>query len=93
MWWDEVGHWSTLVAIGLMILIAGYLLGRRAGFKEGYRQVEIDFDEEVQETAQAKINRILHDANRTTLPRHDTTGPAKIHHGTPGRKPKHKRKS
>ena len=78
-----------LNALWMLAVVAAYLAGRRAGHK----QSEIEFQEEVQETAQAKVNRMMHDANRNHLPREDTTGPARIHRGKAGRKPQHRKKS
>lgn len=69
------------------------MMGRNDGYAEAYKQLETDFHEEVQETAMAKVNRILHDANRTHLPREDAGSPARIHRGKPGRKPQHRKKS
>lgn len=87
--WNDIGLGSITLAAMLAVGIIAYLAGRRKGRRDG----QIEFDNEVQGAAQAKVNRVLHDANRATLPRHDTAGPAKVHRATPGRKPQHRRKS
>lgn len=76
-----------------VLFLNGVWIGWAFGFIHGRKVNREEFDKEVQETALAKTNRILHDANRTTLPRHDTTGPAKIHRGVNARKPQHRKKS
>lgn len=92
--WPKEFTWlvvSLVVVIGCVI--AAYLIGRRDGYTEAYRQREIDFDEEVKAATQASINRVLHDANRVHLPREDSGPSARIHRGRAGRKPKHRKKS
>lgn len=84
----------TMMVVCMVVYAAlGFWFGWVLGKESGYKSAKRDFDDEVQETALAKTNRVLHDANRTTLPRHDTTGPAKIHRGVNARKPQHRKKS
>lgn len=93
MWPRELTWLVVSLVVVIGCVIAAYLIGRRDGYIEAYRQIEVDFHEEVQETAMAKVNRILHDANRVHLPREDAGPSAKIHRGKPGRKPQHRKKS
>ena len=50
-------------------------------------------DAEAQRIARTKVQREMHDANRTHLPRHDTSGPAKVHKSLSAKKPKQRKKS
>lgn len=86
MSWIEIGLFAA-------VMVAAVSLGTIAGGKIGHSKAKREFDKEVQETALAKTNRILHDANRTHLPREDAGPPAKIYRGKPGRKPQHRKKS
>lgn len=80
---------AVICLVWAILAVAAYMVGK----ERGYKSAKQDFDEEVQATAQAKINRQMHDANRTHLPREDAGPPAKVHRGQAARRPKQRKKS
>ena len=78
---------------GLVLALGTVWVGFAAGKEYGYRSAKADFDLEVDETARAKVQRQLHDANRSTLPRQDSGPSARVTMAVGPRKPQHRKKS